>query len=225
MGGPFREAPPSALIQQHGLALALRGRCPFCAEVTSSPGVLRSEPCDVCGGVFPNQKFGETVQAELAALTKERFWIVLGMALLVSVIVTPLPMLSLLPQIGALIAFRFWVANPCLSLTSGKRRFVARWTLRLTTTWLLALGSLALFMPCAASVETVLLITLLWQVGRIYCLWQVGREREGTPVGSGEWLLLFASLFVMLFGVFVALAVVDLVYDIYTSMMDTCMSA
>ncbi|MEZ4247666.1 MAG: hypothetical protein R3B99_05445 [Polyangiales bacterium] len=62
----YRDAPTSTSLVQHGVAPALRGRCPFCAEVTARPGILPGTPCDVCGGVFTeDQRFGERVVSEM----------------------------------------------------------------------------------------------------------------------------------------------------------------
>lgn len=210
---------------EHGLALALVGRCPFCAEVTSRPGVLRSRPCDVCGGRLPpgEEGFGPRVMEELRALTRERFWIVLGIAMLVSVLTQPMPLLSLAPQILALVAFRMFVSQPCLSLVSGTRRFVANWTLRMTAAWTISIGSLLLLVPCAAALETFIVITLFWQAGRRYCLWQLERERDGVAVAAWEWGVLVASFAVMLFGVFLAIGLAVTIYETYSELM-SCLS-
>ena len=191
--GAYRTAPTPPRVLEHGLALALRGRCPFCAEVTGSPGILSGAPCDVCGGAYPEDGFGARVRGGLAAMSMERFWLVLGLTTGVSVLAAPLSLLALLPQLGALIAFRVWVVGPCLALLAGRRRRVARWTLRLMTTWILTLGSLALFFPCAAPIETALMVSAVWLAGRRYLMWQLAREEAREPIAGVEWLLLLLA--------------------------------
>ncbi|MCB9602337.1 MAG: hypothetical protein H6722_17355 [Sandaracinus sp.] len=209
----YRDAPTSTSLVQHGVALALRGRCPFCAEVTAKPGILSGTPCDVCGGAFTeDERFGERVVSEMEALTRERFGTVLATATLAAALAGTVPFLGLVANLVALVVFRLWVVGPCLSLLAGTRRLVARWTLRLGTAWLLALTGLLLAIPCAAFVQTALVVGVVWWSGRAYLLWQLRRERAREPVAIGEWLLLGGVVAAMLFAIGVVLSLATTIY-------------
>lgn len=209
----YRDAPTSTSIVQHGIALALRGRCPFCAEVTARPGILSGTPCDVCGGAFTDdERFGERVVSEMEALTRERFGTVLATATLAAALAGTVPFLGLVANLVALIVFRLWVVGPCLSLLSGTRRHVVRWTLRLGTAWLLAITGLFLAIPCAAFLQTAFVVGTVWWSGRAYLLWQLRRERAREPIALGEWLLLGGVIAAMLLAIGLVLSLATTVY-------------
>jgi hypothetical protein len=217
----YRDAPASRSLVQHGIALALRGRCPFCAEVTARPGILSGTPCDVCGGAFTeDQRFGERVVAEMEALTGERFGTVLATAVLAAALAGTVPFLGLIANVVALIVFRLWVVGPCLALLSGTRRLVARWTLRLGTAWLLALTGLFLAIPCAAFLQTAIVVGAIWGSGRAYLLWQLRRERAHEPVAVGEWLLLGGVVAAMLLAIGLVISLATTVYGFVDGMFD-----
>ncbi|MBX3249774.1 MAG: hypothetical protein KF901_21535 [Myxococcales bacterium] len=218
--GAYRTAPEPVELVSHGLALALRGRCPFCAEVTASPGILSGQPCDVCGGAFrDDDRFGERVIEEMRALTRERFGTVLGVAVLVAALAGPFPFLAIAAQIVALVLFRLWVVGPCLALLAGRRRFVARWTLRLGTAFWLSVSGLLLVVPCASFVQTALLVGVVWWAGRAYLLAQLARERAGIPIALGEWLALFGVASAMLGGVALFLMLVTTIWNMYSGLL------
>lgn len=220
-GGAYRTAPEPAELVSHGLALALRGRCPFCAEVTASPGILSGHPCEVCGGAFrDDDRFGERVLAEMRGVTRERFGTVLGAAVLVAMLAGPFPFLAIVAQIVALVLFRLWVVGPCLALLAGRRRFVARWTLRLGTACWLAFSGLLLAVPCASFVQTAILVGVVWWAGRAYLLAQLERERVRSPVALGEWLVLAGVAFAMVAGVAVVLMVVTTIWSLYSGLLE-----
>ncbi len=209
----YRHAPVSTSMVQHGVALALRGRCAFCAEVTERPGILSGTPCDVCGGAFTEDAaFGARVVSEMEVLTRERFGTVLATATLVAALAGTVPLLGLVANLVALIVFRLWVVGPCLALLAGTRRLVARWTLRLATAWLLALTGLLLAIPCAAFVQTALVVGVVWWSGRAYLLWQLRREQARVPVAPLEWLLLAGVVAAMLLAIGLVLSLVTTVY-------------
>lgn len=184
----------------HSVALALRGRCPFCAEVTSAPGVLSSRPCAVCGGAFESPEFADRVLADMGRSSTERFWLVLAGTLLLSS-ATCVPgagaLVSVLGTFAAFVAVRILVVNPALALMSSTRRRIANWTVRLSLALVLALTSILLVAPGASLIGSAFALTTAWWVSRAYMMWQLRREQRSAPVKGPEYALLLGVLSVL----------------------------
>lgn len=202
---------------EHGLALALGGRCPSCAEISPDAGVLSLRPCVVCGGVFATPQIADALVDEYAARSRERLalhLVALGAAGLV---------LGFVPLLGAaclavgFVFFQLRVVTPALALFSRKRRAVARWTLRLLTATLGVLSAIGLTIASLAgvgglltSIGAPLTLGVTWLASRTYLLVQLRRERAGTPVAGGEIALLVTSLAVLVLAAVAAVALVAL---------------
>jgi len=126
----------------------------------------------------------------------------LGLTAVLALALGCVPLLGFLPLVLGVIAMRVIVVSPALFLMSRGRRLVSRWTLRLLVAATLAIGGvvIALVMSIpglnavAGSLWTVLVLGLAWWASRSYLLWQLGRERAGTPVGTAEVLVLAGTL-------------------------------
>lgn len=181
----------------HGMALALRGRCPFCAEVTTAPSVLSGAPCTVCGGAFDDPSFADFLLEDMARLSKDRFVLLLGIALGLS-LASCVPgigwLISFCGTFGAFMGFRILVVNPALALMSKSRRRVANWTVRLILASVLALMSMLLVTPGASLLASGIAVAVAWWSARAYILWQLRRERAGLPVQGSEYGILIGLL-------------------------------
>lgn len=176
---------------EQGLALALAGRCPFCAEVSPRPGTVSGEPCVLCGGMVEDRAFVERVLE--AHRSRSLAW--LGVALVAlgvaTLLLSVVPFSNLIALPIALLVLRARIVAPPLALMRPSRRFVSRWTLRLFTALAVTFNT-AFLVPLpwvGAFMSPALLATTTW-VSRGYVLAQLERERDGAPVGVFEWGLL-----------------------------------
>ncbi|MCC6647502.1 MAG: hypothetical protein IT374_18260 [Polyangiaceae bacterium] len=184
-------------LVEHGLALALGGRCPLCAELAADVGVLALRPCSTCGGTFATPELAERLVDEVASRSRERLLWHLGVLALAGLLLGFVPLLGAAAIGIGLMVFQLRVVTPALSLLSRRRRRVARWTLRLFTS---TLGLVSMVGVTLASLVGVggwvtapvapLTVGVVWTLARSYLLWQLRREREGAPVSPLELALL-----------------------------------
>jgi len=214
---PYRAA-LSPVVRAHALALALRGRCPFCAEVTRAPGILGGTPCPVCAGRFEDEAFADRLLAEMRRVSGERFWILLAGVTLFGLSGCVLGPFALVAAVLGWLAFRAWVVQPALMLMGGARRFVAGWTLRMLFAFLLALATAvcATVPPLGAFGAPVTFAVAWWGV-RAYVLWQLGQERRRQRVGVWEYALLAALALAVVGSALLALMAAYAVWELVSS--------
>lgn len=186
---------------EHGLALALGGRCPLCAELADDVGVLARRPCSTCGGIFATVELAERVADEVAARSRERLLLHLVVLALAGLVLGFVPLLGAATLAVGFVVFHLRVVVPALALLSRRRRLVARWTMRLFTATLGVVSGLGVTLASLAGIggwvtAAVAPATLgvTWTAARAYLVWQMRRERERSPVAALEVALLASAV-------------------------------
>lgn len=186
---------------EHGLALALGGRCPLCAELADDVGVLAQRPCSTCGGTFATPELAERLAAEVAARSRERLYVHLGVLAVAGLVLGFVPLLGAATLAIGFVFFQLRVVTPALALLSRRRRLVARWTMRLFTATLGVLSGLGVTIASLAGVGgwvTAIVapatLGVTWTAARAYLVWQMTRERERAPIAGLEVALLGSAI-------------------------------
>jgi hypothetical protein len=209
--------------ESHGLALALAGRCPCCAELSPRLGVLARTPCERCGGSLARVELADELYDVYAAQSAERLGLSLVALGLVGLVVGFVPLLgALLVAIGFGV-FQLRVVRPALSLCGRSRRLVARWTLRLFASSVGVVTAVGVTLASAlglggwvTAVAAPLGLGGAWIASRGYLLWQLRRERRGQRVAPIEWLLLVAALTLMVLAATAVVAATVLGIELFT---------
>jgi hypothetical protein len=206
---------PPLADPSHGLALALGGRCPLCAEIATDSGVLALRPCSICGGVFGDASLADAVVQAYEARSRERLWFHLLALAGAGFVLGFVPLLGAACLAIAFLFFQLRVVSPALGLFSRRRRAVSRWTLRLGTATvgvltavIVTIASLTGTGGFVTSVSAPASLAVTWLCARAYLLWQMRRERRNASVAGLEIVLLLGTLALV---VVAAIAVVGLV--------------
>ena len=192
------EAVPSI---EHGLALALGGRCPLCAELADDVGVLARRPCSTCGGTFATTELAARIADEYTARSRERLYIHLVVLALAGLVLGFVPLLGAATLAVGFLFFQLRVVTPALALLSRRRRLVARWTMRLFTATVgvvsglgVTIASLAGIGGWVTALVAPLTLGVTWTSARAYLVWQLRREQERAPIAGLEVALLVSAV-------------------------------
>lgn len=195
----------SAAKTEHGLALALGGRCPLCAEVDARAGVLARDLCGHCGGALGDDAWLDDLVARARERSRSRLARVLLWLAVAGLLLGFVPLLGALAVAVGLAFHQVAIVAPALALLARPRRLVTRWTLRLLTATvgvvsgsLITLASFSGLGGFAAAIGAPLSVASVWLGSGAYLSWQLSRERAREPVAAPErWLLGLSALLVV----------------------------
>ncbi len=208
-----------ARLAAHRRALAIRGRCPACAEPLPARSLYGPEPCPSCTArLVQFRLFGADVAH---ALERQGNW---GLIVLIAVVAAVhlflgwIPLLDAVVIAGAAIWIRIGLLNPVTRTLDPRRRLLTRWTARLLMgsflAFTLVFSQLLTLLPFVGLPAKAALgaIEVAGAAGIVtaYTHWQLRRERDGRPVAAWEWVLLAACVVTLL------LMVAALTYAIIT---------
>lgn len=189
----------SGSVEDHGLALLLRQRCPACAEVVAPAVALHAQPCPACG-TRPLALAGLNITERLDKLADtwraRRPWIY-GLTALGAALGGTLPLVAALATLGGLVAARFGVLQPALRWLSPQRRVLTGLAVRL---WLLAVAGAALVLHeiltllpgigLLLHVVVALAATLAYVEGALVVVRdRLRRDQRGPRLDTWEWAL------------------------------------
>ncbi len=192
------DADPALL--DHGLVLALGGRCPLCAELARDAGVLARRPCSECGGVFADEAVSTRLVEAYGTRSLEHLTLHLAVLAVTALVLGFVPLLGAVCLLAGFVVYQHRVVAPALALLSRRRRVVSRWTMRLFVATLGVVTSVTITLVSffwvgglAAAIAVPGSVALSWLFSRRYLLRQLARERERLPVAAWELTLLVVS--------------------------------
>ena len=201
----------SALLL-HGHALALKSRCPSCAELLNHRALFQGAPCVQCGVTLAQRGFeASRFMQGMKRRGNKHLAILAGVLALSNLIIGWFPLLSSIMALLAAAWIRVGILYPMTIGLSPQRRLLTRFTARalvglfLMSTFLIS--ELLTLTPCVgvigkAAIGVIQVFCMAWIVTG-YANWQIRRSTSRATPALWEWsilLAIIASLLGMAYG-------------------------